>query len=285
MYLFSSAKQVRSQFVRTVIPLSPDKYDLQQGLNSLRVVFDPHVGVNGRFSACTGGWDWAPFSNSFEAQPHQTKESRTFTKGIWKNVYLTSSSSVTMTSVVPQISYNGAYPTAPLQEHQHGGFSVTTRVHFTGGSKDVSGTVTLTGEWGQPFSRLSQNITIPANAGDYHVDLRLPPVSAADISLWWPNGLGSTGPSHSLKEQPLYNLSISFTPSLGFSDPSPVTLNDRRQVAFRVFALVTGNDTDPAYVNASQGQQGTETLGLSLSHTHTLSHIYIYIYMVCMCDV
>ena len=38
-----------------------------------------------------------------------------------------------------------------------------------------------------------------------------------------------------------------------------------RQVGFRSFALVTGNDTDPEYVAASVNATGTSSHGMSLS--------------------
>jgi hypothetical protein len=52
--------------------------------NKLTVAFDSTTPVDGRFMACTGGWDWAPYTNT---KSSGTK-ANTFTKGIWKNVYL-----------------------------------------------------------------------------------------------------------------------------------------------------------------------------------------------------
>ena len=43
----------------------------------------------------------------------------TFTKGIWKSVYITSTSSAVIRHVVPQIFYEGTYPTAPLTDGKH----------------------------------------------------------------------------------------------------------------------------------------------------------------------
>ena len=65
-------------------------------LNTLAVRFDPGnnnnnsniLNTNGRFSACSGGWDWAPYSNC----PHTSDtNSKTYTFGITKSVYLVSS--------------------------------------------------------------------------------------------------------------------------------------------------------------------------------------------------
>ena len=60
----------------------------------------------------------APYSNTNQ---HSV---RTFSKGIWKSVYLTSVSSAAITHVVPHTFYNGSYPVGPLQPHRHGDFQV-----------------------------------------------------------------------------------------------------------------------------------------------------------------
>ena len=78
-------------------------------------------------AACTGGWDWAPYSLD------TLDGARVFTKGIWKDVYLASSAAATpsITHVVPQISYLGKYPTARLADGEHGGFRLAVRVFLS----------------------------------------------------------------------------------------------------------------------------------------------------------
>jgi beta-galactosidase/beta-glucuronidase len=68
-------------------------------------------------------------------------------------------------------------------------------------------------------------------------------VKGTDINLWWPNGLGNPN---------LYKLTFTFTTEAG------ETLKSTRRIGFRVFALVTGNDTDPEYVKESQTESGTD---------------------------
>ena len=50
--------------------------------NTLTVAFN--ASTTGRWMACTGGWDWGPYSNTFEGTDHS------FSKGIWQPVYLLS---------------------------------------------------------------------------------------------------------------------------------------------------------------------------------------------------
>lgn len=198
--------------------------------------------------------------------------SPTFTKGIWKSVSLVqvAPGSVAITDVVPQISYAGEYPTSPLTDATHSGFDVHVRVH-TWAARPTSGTLAITGAWDGG----SRTQLVAIGTGNTSTTVALPTATA--VKLWWPSGHGA---------QPLYNLSATFTPSMhgasaaqgvaaaaaaaaaGGEQPQgvrvaggqPVTAV--RRVGFRFFALVTGNDTDPAYVAASKGKDGTSSLGM-----------------------
>eukprot|EP00730_Choanoeca_flexa_P008569 TRINITY_DN12506_c0_g2_i18.p1 TRINITY_DN12506_c0_g2~~TRINITY_DN12506_c0_g2_i18.p1 ORF type:complete len:975 (+),score=156.28 TRINITY_DN12506_c0_g2_i18:81-2927(+) len=91
---------------------------LLAGTNELSVTFDFDVQVDGRFMACTGGWDWAPYSDTSQSG------ARTFSQGIWKSVYLIQVSTAAITHAVPHVFYNGEHPVSRLQEHNHSGFRV-----------------------------------------------------------------------------------------------------------------------------------------------------------------
>ena len=67
--------------------------------------------------------------------------------------------------------------------------------------------------------------------------------AAKDVKLWWPNGLG---------DHPLYK--VIATTSSGISTS--------RNLGFRHFAIVTGNETDPNYVSNSTNQSGTSDFGM-----------------------
>ena len=65
----------------------------------------------------------------------------------------------------------------------------------------------------------------------------------AAVRLWWPAGLGA---------QPRYNLTVAFA---GVGEAAGAVVATRT-VGFRQFALVTGNDTDPAYFAAAARAEG-----------------------------
>lgn len=224
-----------SQFLRYTFDI-PSQV-LNGMVQSLEVAFDPSMDVCGRFMACTGGWDWAPYTNT------RLGDAQTFTKGIWKHVYLvvTQPGSASMTHVVPQIFYRGDYPVAPLVDGQHGGFKVDVRV-FLSAVAETSGTLCLAPSWTTRVYSVTG--TIPGGESVQVISFN---VSASDIKLWWPAGMG---------QQPLYDLNVSFTSQEGQA------VATTRRVGFRYFALVTGNDTDASYVAKAKNAEGTSFHGM-----------------------
>eukprot|EP00117_Sycon_ciliatum_P046191 scpid34575/ scgid33108/ Beta-mannosidase; Lysosomal beta A mannosidase; Mannanase len=232
------------QFLRYKFSLGQAVYNKQlqvfQGNNSLVVSFDSTIDTAGRFMACTGGWDWAPYSTTAEA----STGARTFTRGIWKSVYLLSIDfgSVAIEHIVPEIFYTGPYPTEPLAAHKHGDFIVNVTVVFHV-PQDSGGVLNIYTEWGA-FAEL-QVFLYAGTSVKRTLTLR---ASAKNISLWWPAGLGN---------QSLYTITAYYEPS----GAGTIAVKSTRQIGFRYVALVTGNDTDAGYVkNASTsqttGQQG-----------------------------
>lgn len=230
--------EVNDQFLRYSFPL--DAADLVSTANSgaaheLTVAFDTSIDCGGRWMACTGGWDWAPYSYTKQGGAN------TFTKGIWKSVYVTTVESAAITSVAAHTFYKGAYPTEPLGA-QHEGFTVTTAVHLWADAP-TSGTVTVAGEWG---TKASKQVSLVKGDNKVSIDVD----ASSDVALWWPNGLGT---------QKLYNVTASFMAS---GPEATAAVSASRRIGFRFIALVTGNDTDASYVAASKGKQGTDHVGM-----------------------
>ena len=179
--------------------------------------------------------------------PHPTADSNTqqdgintFSKGIWKSVYIAEVGEVAITHVVPQIFYSGAFPTAPLVDGAHGGFKVDVRVHLWAPSPTTV-TVAATGLWGG--SAAATTFEVPTGDSSQTVSME---ATAKQVDLWWPAGHGA---------QPLYNLTTTVT-------AGAASLESTRRVGFRMFALVTGNDTDPNYVAANKDTDGTDSMGM-----------------------
>jgi len=223
-----------SQFIRYSFDLDPSRSQ-----NSLEVIFDQSIQVGGRFMASSGGWDWAPYTNTFQG------DARTFTYGIWKHVYLvyTPSGSASITHVVPKVFYQGKYPTKALVDGEHEGFKVKLKV-FLSAKSATFGSLAVQNSWDHAIYIAA--MTVPEGNSSALIEMN---ASAKDIKLWWPIGMG---------DQPLYDLSVTFEPN---NTPS-ASVTAHRKVGFRYFALVTGNDTDPAYVTKAASEQGTDSHGM-----------------------
>ena len=182
--------------------------------------------------------DWAPISQN-SLNDTVFGSASTFSSGVWKSVYVVAAApaSAFITSVVPLTRFLGAYPVGALVDGAHAGFSVNVTAHLWAPEGGATGSLAVTGAWGATAA--SPLTDIPA--GDSAVSLTLA-ASAAQIQLWWPNGLGA---------QPLFNVTATWRPASGA--PAAAT----RRLGFRVAALVTVNDTDPATVRNSSGANGS----------------------------
>ena len=174
---------------------------------------------------------WAPYAASYQKT---ATGATTFSKGISKSVDLVSVpvGGAAITHVVPQSFYNGAYPTAPLTDATHGGFTLKVRLHMWAPAA-VSGMVTVAGAFG---SIGPTPVSLPAGDSNATVSIAVP----TGTRLWWPNEIG---------EQVLYDINASFTANAGGLAPAAAS----RRIGFRVFTLVTGNDTDPTTLAGKDG--------------------------------
>lgn len=177
--------------------------------------------------ACTGGWDWAPYTHTFQGG------ARIMSKGIWKSVYLAVDmpGGASITHVVPSITYRGTYPIKRLVEGKHAGFDVAVRVYLHA-SRPCHGTLSLAPGWsvgGKAVGAVAASIQVALPAGETNVTLRVP-AEAASVRLWWAAGLG---------QQPLYNLVVAFRPQAQVEDAEVHEVTSSRRVGFRYFALVS----------------------------------------------
>lgn len=198
--------------------------------NQLAVEFDESIAVDGRYMACSGGWDWAPYTTAKDSQGLAM-----FTKGIWKDIYLVRVGKAAISHVVPQVEYLGSYPLTRLVDG-HAPFEVRVQVHLVAPAA-CSVEVTAAGEWG---AHNSTTATIPA--GETMVELLLP---AHSVNLWWPNNAGN---------QTMYSVDVSLGPSA-----APIATTSRR-IGFRFLAYVTEDDQDPAAVLAKGEGTGSFTM-------------------------
>ena len=233
----------RHQFLRQELSLrsliNSTELKVRVGDNVLQVVFDPDIAEYGQFMQCSGGWDWAPVSQSYTRQ----SKLAAYTRGIWKSVYMLDVDWLAITHMTAHVTYMGAFPTAPLQPHQHEPFQVLVSL-FVFAPQPAAVDFDLTGEW-PSAATVRQRITVPAGNSTIRMGFR---VRAAEIELWWPNGRGA---------QPLYNVTIAATYA-----QSNLTLRAIRRIGFRVFHIVTGNDTDLSWVQQHAADNGSGQQGL-----------------------
>jgi hypothetical protein len=205
------------------------------GANVLTVSFPTGAderNVEQRWMSCSGGWDWAPYSDNFAAG------AKAFSKGIWHSVSLVGVASVAIEHVSPRVFYKGAYPSTPLSDTAHGDFSVDVVYHLSANAP-TQGTLLAAGAWG---AQAPLNVTVPAGASNFTVTLA---AANNSVSLWWPAQTSGGA-------QTLYNITASFTPSTG----GAAIIATTRRIGFRVFTLVPGNDTDPSSLAGLDGQDG-----------------------------
>jgi len=225
-----------NQFVRYTYDLGSDHLKTD-GANLLEVAFDPKIATDGRYMACTGGWDWAPYTGAKSADG-----AFSFSRGIVKDVYLlsTAPAGATIEHVVPQIFYKGEYPTKLLEEGKHGGFKVDVKV-FLNAKKGASGLLSLDTAWG---AKQELPVELEEGSSMHTLSVEAP---AKDVKLWWPAGMG---------KQELYKLNVTFKPKEGKA------VDASRRVGFRYFALVTTNDTDTSLVEKAKTEQGSGDHGM-----------------------
>ncbi len=209
--------------------------------NSLEISFVRDIPNSGRFMACSGGWDWAPYSRMRDVEGNPM-----LTRGIWKSVYLaaTSSNAAAIESLTPTILFKGEPPTSVLKDDGSHSFTVNVTAHLT--AKQAKGTLHVSGNWGA-----SKSVPVTLTAAEHGRKAVSVLLTASGVKLWWPRGLGP---------QSLYNVTAVFEPSgtssAGVTTVAAGSVTARRRIGFRVAYLTTGNDTDASWVAAHKNGNG-----------------------------
>lgn len=192
------------QFRRYVFPIPSNvwnKYNESAQPNEenlISVVFLPEIDTQGRFMACSGGWDWAPYTQNAEAS---CLSRRVFTFGIVKPIYIAKvrNEEAAIIYVVPKVYYlgNSSQLGATIEEEEiTGNFKLVVDVylqyHIMSGNAD--GLPSL--QYGEVIFRASffesDKIVRTVNAtksGENEIKVTLSVVvEREDIELWWPRG-------------------------------------------------------------------------------------------------
>ena len=229
---------------------------------TVEVVFD-WLNVDRRWMACSGGWDWAPYTLT------RREGANSFSYGLWKSVYVVSTKTAAsplafVTHASPRSHYlmssPADYPIAPLTvPHRHQDFRVSTNVFALAApssSEPVTLRVTAAGAWGASnttTSVLAAGKTVAGASGldEHRVEISLV-AEASKILLWWPNGMGA---------QTLYNVTYTFEARTG-SGAFEVVGSCTRTVGFKVFTVSTGKGDDAEYIKENWGKDGTDVDGM-----------------------
>lgn len=255
--------RVTSQFVRTLAWLPTNASD-----PTLRVRFLPSALqlTRGRFMACSGGWDWAPYTDTFEGADH------TFSKGLVRAAYVAAvprDGGLSITQLVPTVHYRGAEPEGPLADGRHAGFVVRVRVFGFGARATAAARLVVRGSWG---ARRAINVSVPgwaeagagagadgSRAGSESgalvrerllAELELD-ADASAVRLWWPLRMGP---------RPLYTVSCALHArargAAGSSRAHAPPARAERTIGFRVVSLAT-HGHPPAHAPAPFNGSGS----------------------------
>ena len=169
--------QTTDQFVRYTFNVTGM---VRAGMTSLKVAFDPSIETHGRFTASTGGWDWAPWSHTWD-----DNLAPTFSKGLVGSVYLLPTRSSVLTDATVHTFYRGAHATTPIADGQHDGFTAQIKAHVTA-SGPLRGVLTVRSAWSSTPATRVVSIAAGAQVVTHNIT-----VGAHEIRLWWPNGAGA----------------------------------------------------------------------------------------------
>ena len=185
-YLSSSSipAQVNNQYRRWTFPIPPGhRGQYEQAPRELLLEFQPTQQFGLGKTAMNAGCSHAPAAAQSVRQEYLSwgnngiedyaQMNGTFPQGPWQSVYLVRSDgdAPLITGVVPEITPQHGYPSAPLTDSDND-FVVRTTVHLRSTAPSgTSGTLRISGNWSSSAT-VSQVVTMDS-AGDYNVTLDL----------------------------------------------------------------------------------------------------------------
>lgn len=193
---------VTDQFLRYIFPIST--HVLNKGkTQSLSVIFDPSIDTHGRFMACSGGWDWAPYSLAGEMSLHSR---RVFSFGINKPIYIAEVYNVSILHVVPKVYYLGSYSKSSIPDED---FELKVDIFLqvqnynrseirNNMSLNFGEIIIISDIFGEERISMRDHTSEKGNMLVVTFKKRVP---RKLIELWWPNGSGTAQ---------LYTLSIRY---------------------------------------------------------------------------
>lgn len=184
---------VTNQFLRRIFPLPRSILHLEHK-NILTVTFDPDIDTRGRFMACSGGWDWAPYSMAAEAS---CSSRRVLSFGIYKPIYILEINKVAILHVIPKVRYVGNSLIHPLR----GKFELDVHVHLRIARGDFHfinsnhcGEIVLRTPFRKDQIKTLNDCKIGNSTPADHflecVATWTMDILSTDVELWWPHGSG-----------------------------------------------------------------------------------------------
>eukprot|EP00557_Chaetoceros_sp_GSL56_P012448 CAMPEP_0176484278 /NCGR_PEP_ID=MMETSP0200_2-20121128/4368_1 /TAXON_ID=947934 /ORGANISM="Chaetoceros sp., Strain GSL56" /LENGTH=1096 /DNA_ID=CAMNT_0017880739 /DNA_START=316 /DNA_END=3606 /DNA_ORIENTATION=- len=238
---------VTNQFLRRIFPLPQSILNLEHE-NFLAVSFDPEIDTHGRFMACSGGWDWAPYSMAAEAS---CSSRRVLSFGIFKPIYIVQINKVVIVHVIPKVRFVGNPLIHPLLG---GKFQLDVHVHLQVAkdnshflrSSSYCGEVVLRTPIMKDQIKTLQDCNIGnSSSSDIFLECVITwrmDILSTDVELWWPHGSG---------DQKLYTIAVMYRDICQGSSSKWI----KRHIGFRSIALVTHKE-DHNIPNEGTGTHG-----------------------------
>jgi hypothetical protein len=191
---------ITNQFLRYIFPISDSNLHFNS-TNYMTITFDPQIDTHGRFMACSGGWDWAPYSKAAEVS---CSSRRVLTFGIVRPIYFIQVEHVAIVHVVPKVLYLGDSNCEYLKDYKD--FELTIDVHlqlFSGYMTTVDDVIVLRSDfWKEDIRQPVTNGKYMQEDGNEFLIVTVKTNVKRDlVELWWPRGYGN---------QDMYNLKVCF---------------------------------------------------------------------------